>query len=91
MGPIYAVGVAWLLWALFLPLYAPLHFVGCCGVAGGVHHRAVLHLEGPYHRPARQRGGAAAPEERAPPPRRLTPSSRRTRRPLPSRLSGPGP
>lgn len=27
VAPIYAVGVTWLVWALFLPLYAPLHFV----------------------------------------------------------------
>lgn len=26
VAPIYAVGVTWLVWALFLPLYAPLHF-----------------------------------------------------------------
>ena len=28
VAPIYAVGLTWLVWAIFLPLYAPLHYVG---------------------------------------------------------------
>lgn len=27
VAPIYAVGVTWVLWAIFLPLYAPLHYI----------------------------------------------------------------
>ena len=37
VGPIYAVGVTWLLWALFLPLYAPLHFVGAAAASLAVY------------------------------------------------------
>ena len=31
--PIYLVGLTWLLYALLLPLYAPVHYILCAGVS----------------------------------------------------------
>lgn len=35
--PIYAVGVLWVLWAIFLPMYAVLHFVILIALSAGVY------------------------------------------------------
>ena len=29
--PIYALGLVWLIWALLLPLYQPIHYLICAG------------------------------------------------------------
>lgn len=35
--PIYALGLVWLIWALLLPLYRPIHYLICAVVSAGVY------------------------------------------------------